>query len=209
MHSWQSLRRSRDDRNGKWRLNSATPIGFARRSTSYWTGAEPRCAWQTWNDVRLLNRMISPSSTCAATAPGAATAAVTPMVGASGAIMGLAGMYFVLFPVHKVHMAAWARWGLAFGFRLSLKMWAVRGFWVVLFYIAFDVVATAVGTESSTAHWAHLGGFIVGAVIALILLLARLLNARGGDIMSVILGRYAWALIGRPNRDLGFLQRLP
>ena len=121
-----------------------------------------------------------------------------PMVGASGAVMGLAGIYLVFFPVHKVHMAAWLRWGLIGAFRLSLKLFAVRGFWVVLFYIAFDVVYTVFGLEDETAHWAHLGGFIGGVAIGLILLFSRLVDARGADILSVILGRHARKLVDRP-----------
>jgi len=122
------------------------------------------------------------------------------MLGASGAIMGLAGMYFVLFPVHKVHMAAWLRWGFFLPIHLELGMFAVRGFWVVLFYIAFDVAFTALGAEDDVAHWAHLGGFLAGAGLALVLLFSRLVNARGGDILSAVLGRHAWALIGKPYR---------
>jgi membrane associated rhomboid family serine protease len=122
-----------------------------------------------------------------------------PMLGASGAVMGMAGMYFVFFPVHKVHMAFWWRWGLIGGFRLSLKTFAVRGFWVVLFYIAFDVVYTVIGLADDVAHWAHLGGFLAGMVVATLLLLARLVNAHGGDLFSALLGRHAWALVGRPR----------
>jgi membrane associated rhomboid family serine protease len=126
-----------------------------------------------------------------------------PMLGASGAIMGLAGMYFVFFPVHRVFMAIWIRWGwlsLLAGrpFALSWKVWALRGFWVVLFYLSFDIFWTAMGVRTGTAHWAHLGGFIAGMAIAVIMLLARLVNARGGDILSRLLGKNAWALIGRP-----------
>ena len=132
-----------------------------------------------------------------------------PMLGASGAIMGLAGLYFVLFPVHKVHMAAWIRPWFILRFRLSLVLWAVRGFWVVLTYIAMDVFYTALGAEDGTAHWAHLGGFIVGVAVGLLLLCFRLVNARGGDLLSGLLGRHAWALIGKPTNDPGLLQRLP
>ncbi len=133
----------------------------------------------------------------------------TPMVGASGAIMGLAGMYLVFFPVNDVHMAAWIRWGLIGGFSLSLKMWSVRGFWVVLFYIGFDAAYTLLGVEDEVARWAHLGGFGVGMALALFLLVTRLVNTRGGDLLSALLGRHAWALVGRPRPDPGPLQRLP
>lgn len=121
-------------------------------------------------------------------------------LGASGAIMGLAGMYLVLFPIHKVHMVFWWRWGLIGGFSLSLKMFAVRGLWVVLFYIAFDVLYVVLGANTGTDHWAHLGGFMGGVVIALALLFTRLVNARGGDLVSAVLGRHAWQLLGKPNR---------
>ena len=118
------------------------------------------------------------------------------MLGASGVVVGLSGMYLVLFPVHKVHMVGWIRFFVLFG----LKMFTVPGFCVPLFYIAFDVISILTGMESDVAHWAHLGGFISGVVIALILLCTRLVNARGGDLLTAVLGRYAWAMIGKPDR---------
>ena len=125
-----------------------------------------------------------------------------PMIGASGAIMGLAGMYFVLFPVHRVHMVIWLRLGLFTGYRLMFKIFALRGFWVVLFYLAFDVAATLLGSRDNVAHWAHLGGFIGGAVLASVLLIARQLDARGGDLFTAMLGKHAWALLGRPSERM-------
>ena len=67
--------------------------------------------------------------------------------------------------------------------------------------MAFDVIYTVIGIETGVAHWAHLGGFGVGVLIAVALLLARLVNARGGDIISVTLGRHAWSIVGRPKGD--------
>ncbi len=145
--------------------------------------------------------------------PSMADQVPTPMLGASGAIMGLAGMYFVFFPVNRIHVAAWAR--LIFTlFRLKLKLFQCRGFWVLLFYIGFDVLYLSLPLESSTAHWAHLGGFLAGMVIAIALLVSRAVNARGGDLLSVALGRGAWPILGRPaqwqapGREQGWLQRL-
>jgi len=120
-----------------------------------------------------------------------------PMLGASGAIMGLAGMYLVLFPAHKVHMAIWYRWW----FYLRFNLFTMRGIWVIAFYIAFDVFYTALGIKDGTAHWAHLGGFIVGMALATILLLTRSINARGGDLFSVLMGKRAWSLVGKPNMN--------
>jgi membrane associated rhomboid family serine protease len=121
----------------------------------------------------------------------------TPMLGASGAVMGLAGMYLLLFPIHKVFMVIWMRWGLLAGFHLSFKCFAVRGLWVVLFYIMFDVIAVSFTLSTGTAHWAHIGGLIWGILIAFGLLAARLAYSRS-DVLSLILGKYAWRLIGTP-----------
>ncbi len=101
---------------------------------------------------------------------------MVPYLGASGAIMGLAGMYLVLFPAQKVHMIAW--------FRLLLlrawKIFRVSGFWMLLLWVAFnDVLPTALKRSDHVAHWAHLGGFVAGAFIAIVLLVTRLVTARG------------------------------
>lgn len=118
-----------------------------------------------------------------------------PMLGASGAIMGLAGMYFIFFPLNRMHMSIWFR----FFFFFRMKVWAMRGFWVVLFYIAWDILYVSIGSEDNIAHWAHLGGFIAGMVLAFALLLSRMFYAGGTDLLSVLLGKHVWVLTGRPS----------
>ncbi|MCL2639281.1 MAG: rhomboid family intramembrane serine protease [Phycisphaerales bacterium] len=120
-----------------------------------------------------------------------------PMLGASGAIMGLAGMYLIFFPAHRVYMAIWLK--LFWWYPAWLKIWTVRGFWVLVFYISFDVIATILRSSDGVAHWAHLGGFIAGTAAAILLLVSGLANARHGDLLSVLLGKYAWPLIGKPR----------
>jgi membrane associated rhomboid family serine protease len=128
-----------------------------------------------------------------------ATASHAPAsgIGASGAVAGLAGMYLVLFPVHRVFCVAWVRGGL---FTVMYKIFAVRGFWVVVFFVVWDALFLIATDEYNVAHWAHLGGFAAGFVAAVLLLVARGADARGADAISVVLGRRAWGLLGRPAR---------
>lgn len=125
----------------------------------------------------------------------------TPMLGASGAVMGLAGAYLLLYPIHKVYVVIWMRWGLIARFHLSFKCFALRGFWVVLFYIMFDVIAVSLVLQTGTAHWAHIGGFVAGILIAFGLLAGRIAYSRS-DMVSLILGKYAWRIIGTPANRL-------
>jgi membrane associated rhomboid family serine protease len=120
-----------------------------------------------------------------------------PSLGASGAIMGLAGMYFVFFPVQKVHVAIWLRVYVLKG--CFYKIFRIRGFWFLLALVAYhDLLPLALQSHDHIGHWAHLGGFISGAALALILLMTRQVKAGGADVISVALGPRAWGLVGRP-----------
>src|SRR5258706_9897290 len=95
-----------------------------------------------------------------------------PMLGASGAIMGLAGVYLILFPVHRVYCGMWLRIWLRFRTWLFMKVFVLRGFWVLLIYFGYDALMVAINVRSGTAHWAHIGGVIVGGGVAPLLLAA-------------------------------------
>ena len=130
--------------------------------------------------------------------------ASTPMLGASGAIMGLAGMYLILFPAHKVFCAMWFSLWLRFWRYFGCKIFQMRGFWLLLIYFGYDLLMNAItsrlGGGGGVAHGAHIGGFVTGMILGLGILVSRLFNTHGGDVLSVTLGKHAWPLIGKPSR---------
>ncbi|NWG11177.1 rhomboid family intramembrane serine protease [Candidatus Bathyarchaeota archaeon] len=87
------------------------------------------------------------------------------VVGASGAISGVLGAYLVLFPNAKV---------IALVFYLILPIPAVifLGAWFVLQWLL-----VVLDMSGGVAYFAHIGGFIVGMVLALVIGL-RLKKAR-------------------------------
>lgn len=87
-----------------------------------------------------------------------------PVVGASGAISGVMGAYLVLFPRAQV----WT-WIPPFYFtQLSAKFFLVLWFVIQLTEGIIDRLTNWVveGGASGVAFWAHVGGFVVGWVIA-------------------------------------------
>ncbi len=86
-----------------------------------------------------------------------------PTIGASGAISGVLGAYIVLFPGARVLTAV----GIYFFWRI-VRIPAIffLGFWFLLQALSASVTWMT-GLTDSVAYWAHIGGFIVGALSAL------------------------------------------
>ena len=74
-----------------------------------------------------------------------------PLVGASGAIAGVLGAYLVLFPRHRIMT-------LLFVFFVPIPALFFLGFWFVAQFLVIDV---------GIAWEAHVGGFILGVLVAL------------------------------------------
>jgi membrane associated rhomboid family serine protease len=86
-----------------------------------------------------------------------------PNLGASGAIAGVLGAYILLFPKAQVRV-------LLMGIRvIPLPALVVIGFWIVLQFFSGVGSILGMAEEDGVAYMAHIGGFIVGLVLALIL----------------------------------------
>ncbi len=83
-----------------------------------------------------------------------------PTVGASGAIAGIMGAYIVLYP--RARVLTW--WGF---FVFWLPSWLVLGYWLIVNILsgAASILTTSRGPAGGVAFWAHVGGFICGALL--------------------------------------------
>ncbi|MFZ0310836.1 MAG: rhomboid family intramembrane serine protease [Candidatus Sulfotelmatobacter sp.] len=84
-----------------------------------------------------------------------------PALGASGAIAGVLGAYFVLYP--RARVLTWF-----FVFVLWVPAWVILGYWFVLNFLSGTATSLAVqgrGNMGGVAFWAHVGGFVSGALL--------------------------------------------
>jgi membrane associated rhomboid family serine protease len=89
-----------------------------------------------------------------------------PMVGASGAISGILGAYVILFPGARVLSLV----PFVFFYQLlNVPAWVYLGVWFVLQLIDGLGSVGAAGSQGGVAFFAHIGGFVVGVVVGLLL----------------------------------------
>jgi len=82
---------------------------------------------------------------------------LSPTIGASGAVSGVLGGYFLLHPKARV----WAL--VVFPLPLPLPAILVLGAWFLMQLFG----ATDPGAATDIAWWAHVGGFIAGAILVI------------------------------------------
>ncbi len=89
-------------------------------------------------------------------------ASTIPSVGASGAIAAVLGAYIIMFPRAQVRLL------IGYGFITRVSAILFLGFWFIL-QLFNGVAALGVDTAQTggVAVWAHVGGFVFGALIGL------------------------------------------
>ena len=84
----------------------------------------------------------------------------TPLVGASGAISGVMGAYLLLYPRNRIRT-------LIIYFLITVV--ELRAVWLLLIWFALQTIqgllSIGVSDQVSTAFFAHVGGFVVGAAV--------------------------------------------
>jgi membrane associated rhomboid family serine protease len=85
---------------------------------------------------------------------------LTPTLGASGAVAALMGAFLVRFPKMKIEMA-WL-------FMFRLYRFNAAAYWLLPLWLLMEVFyGSLFGSMSAVAHWAHVGGFLFGALAAI------------------------------------------
>ena len=87
---------------------------------------------------------------------------VVPTLGASGAISGVMGAYLVLFPHNRVYAV------VAFVFIVSVPAYLVLVMWAVLQFFSGIGSLSETTQAGGVAYAAHIGGFLAGGLMALL-----------------------------------------
>jgi membrane associated rhomboid family serine protease len=94
-----------------------------------------------------------------------------PLLGASGAIAGVLGAYYVLYPFSKIKTLIFI---FIFVTIIDIPAVIMLGYWFVLQLLSSSASIANIGQAGGVAFFAHVGGFITGA------LFARYFRARKG-----------------------------
>jgi membrane associated rhomboid family serine protease len=88
-----------------------------------------------------------------------------PTIGASGAISGVLGAYVVFYPWANVYTAVVFFYFLRV---VAIPALLVIGAWFALQFLSGSITWLS-GVSTGTAYWAHIGGFIFGFVVAVLM----------------------------------------
>jgi membrane associated rhomboid family serine protease len=85
-----------------------------------------------------------------------------PTIGASGAISGIMGAFIVSFPRSRVTTLIPA---LLLFFTIRIPAILMLGYWFLIQFLS-GVASLGMSDQGGVAWWAHVGGFVLGALLA-------------------------------------------
>ena len=94
-------------------------------------------------------------------------------VGASGAIFGIIGIYLVLYPYNSIKCFFW--------FLAYIRRFSIAGFWIIILWIALNLLGAISEYTGGAAYFAHIGGFVGGVILAIILVSSKLVTRDSMD----------------------------
>jgi membrane associated rhomboid family serine protease len=101
-----------------------------------------------------------------------------PLIGASGAIAATLGAYFVLFPGARITTLVF----LGFFYQLiEVPAIIVLGFWFLL-QLLDGIGSLGMEAGAGVAFFAHIGGFVGGALVAWLMIVVGRVPARGSRV---------------------------
>jgi len=101
-----------------------------------------------------------------------------PLIGASGAIAASLGAYFVFFPGARITTLVF----LGFFYQLiEVPAIIVLGFWFAL-QLLDGIGSLGMETGAGVAFFAHIGGFVAGALVAWLMIISGRVSARGSRV---------------------------
>lgn len=105
---------------------------------------------------------------------------LVPTLGASGAVAALMGAFLARFPKMKIEMA-WI-FGLVRMYRFQ-----AAAYWLLPLWLLMEVFYGSLsGSSGGVAHWAHVGGFVFGAVVGHVIRVSGLENIAEQGIQEKI-----------------------
>ena len=93
-----------------------------------------------------------------------------PSIGASGAISGVMGAYIILFPTSRILTLVPL---LIFFFTFRIPALLILGYWFLIQFLS-GLSTLGMASQGGVAWWAHIGGFLLGAAVALVARAQRL-----------------------------------
>ena len=88
-----------------------------------------------------------------------------PSLGASGAISGVLGAYMIFFPTSRILTLVPL---LFFWFLARIRAIFFIGLWFLIQFLSGLGSLSSASTTGGVAWWAHIGGFLIGMLIALV-----------------------------------------